>query len=80
MQTQQYERINILLPKTTANRLRTVIPRGQRSKLVSEAIEEKLQKLSRKDMYQELLKVRKSMPKVSLEEVVKWVREDRESH
>ena len=80
MQTQSYERINILVPKDTAKRLRQAVPRGKRSKLITEAIDEKLQKLNRKDMYKELLKVRQSMPKVSTEEIVRWIREDRESH
>ncbi|MBI3443300.1 hypothetical protein HY008_01385 [Candidatus Woesebacteria bacterium] len=80
MQTQTYERINILIPKQTASRLRRAIPRGQRSKLISEAIDERLSQLSRRDMYKELLRIRKGMPKVSLDEVVQWVREDRASH
>lgn len=80
MQNQSYERVNILLPKQTAKRLRRVIPRGQRSKMISQAIDEKLSQINRKDAYQELLGLRKGMPKVSMEEVVKWVRKDRRSH
>ncbi|MBI2327562.1 hypothetical protein HYU92_04565 [Candidatus Curtissbacteria bacterium] len=80
MQTQTYERINILIPKETAKKLRRAIPRGQRSKVVTEAIEERLSQLSHKDMYKELLRIRKKGPKVSLEEVVQWIREDRQSH
>lgn len=80
MQTQAYERINIIIPKQTAKKLRQSIPRGQRSKVITEAIDDKLAKLNRKDMYQELLRIRKGMPKVSLDEVVEWIREDRASH
>lgn len=80
MQVQPYERINVIIPKQTAKRLRQIIPRGQRSRLVAEAIAEKLDNLSRKDAYGELLRIRKNMPKVSLEEVVGWIREDRASH
>lgn len=82
MQTTSYERINILVPKEIAKKLRKTVPHGQRSKLVSEAIEEKLNKvnLSKKDWYKKLLEVRKSGPKVSWEEVVEWVRKDRQSH
>lgn len=80
MQTSTYERINILIPKETAKKLRQSVPRGKRSKVITEAINEKLTSLKHKDMYQELLKVRKSGPKVSMEEVVQWVREDRASH
>ena len=80
MQTQAYERINILIPKRIAKRLRHAIPRGQRSKVITEAIDEKLYKMDPKNSYQELLRIRKGMPKVSMEEIVKWVREDRASH
>lgn len=80
MQAQTYERINVLIPIKTAEELRKVIPRGQRSRIITEAIDEKLSKLSRKDMYKELLRIRKGMPQVSMEEVVEWVREDRVSH
>lgn len=80
MQTQSYERINIIIPKQTASKLRRAIPRGQRSKIIAEAIDEKLYKMDPKNSYQELLRIRKGMPKVRMEEIVKWVREDRTSH
>ena len=81
MQTQSYERINIILPKETAKKLRLTVPRGQRSKVIAEAIDEKIHQLNyRKNSYQELLRIRKKGPKVSLEEVVQWIREDRQSH
>ena len=80
MQTQAYERINILIPKQTANRLRRAIPRGQRSKIISAAIDEKIHQLNLKNSYQQLLQIRKKGPKVSLDEVVQWIREDRQSH
>lgn len=82
MQTPQYERINILIPKLIAKKLRRTVKRGQRSKLIAEAIEERLNKtnLSKKDWYRKLLEIRKTGPGVSMEEVVQWVREDRQSH
>lgn len=82
MQIQQYERINVLLPKKLAQRFKRTINKGKRSKLIAEAIEEKLNKtnLSKMDWYKKLLEVRKSGPKVSWEEVVEWVRQDRQSH
>lgn len=79
MQIQNFERINIILPKDTAKQLRRAVPRGQRSKFVKKAIERQLAE-GRKDMYDELLRVRKTGPKVRLEDVVAWVRKDRQSH
>ena len=76
MQTQNYERINIIIPRATAAKLRKTIPRGQRSNFVKEAIEKQLTEEG-KDMYEELLRIRKKGPRVSMEEVVRWVREDR---
>ena len=80
MQTQAYERINILVPKQTASRLRRAIPRGQRSKLISEAIDEKIHQINLKNSYHQLLQIRKRGPKVSFDKVTKWIREDRQSH
>lgn len=79
MQTQSFERINILLPRDTAKQLRSAVPRGQRSQFVKKAIERQLSE-KKKDMYGELLRVRKTGPKVSLEGIVRWVRQDRQSH
>lgn len=79
MQVQSYERINILIPHETARKLRKAAPRGKRSQFVKEAIEARLAE-SKKDMYEELLRIRKSGPRVSMKEVVEWIREDRASH
>ena len=79
MQTQGYERINILLPKQTARQLRRAVPRGKRSHFVKEAIEKQLAQKGQ-DIYQQLLKIRQKGPKVGMEEVVQWIREDRQSH
>ena len=79
MQVHSYERINILLPKETAQELKRAVPRGKRSQFVTRAIQAQIVE-EKKDMYKELLKIRKNGPEVSMEEVVEWIREDRASH
>ncbi len=79
MQVQSYERINVLIPKEIALKLRKAIPRGKRSQYITQALKTKFME-DRKNSYQELLEIRKKGPKVSMEEVVEWIREDRESH
>lgn len=79
MQTQPYERINILIPKDVARALKQKAPRGKRSQYITQALKAKLME-DRQNAYQELLEIRKHGPKVSMEEVVRWVREDRDNH
>ncbi len=79
MQAQSYERINILIPKDVAQKLKQNAPRGKRSQYITQALQTRFME-DLKNSYQELLEIRKKGPKVSMEEVVEWIREDRESH
>jgi hypothetical protein len=74
-----FERINIIFPSEVAEKLRR-IPAGNRSHLVATATERALSEKSRLGLYERLLELRKKQKPLPAGTIVKWVREDRESH
>jgi predicted CopG family antitoxin len=70
-------RINIMIDEDTWGFLGRV-PAGERSRAINEALREWVTRRRRKDAAREMDALRASMPKVSSDEVAKWIREDRE--
>ena len=70
-------RINIMIDEDTWGFLGRV-PAGERSRAINEALREWVTRRRRKDAAREMDALRASMPKVSSDEVSKWIREDRE--
>lgn len=79
MKKSSFERINIIFPKEVAERLRR-IPAGSRSNLVVGATEKALQEQNKEGIYERLLELRKKQKPLPPGTIVKWVREDRNSH
>ncbi|OGY26761.1 MAG: hypothetical protein A2Z11_02185 [Candidatus Woykebacteria bacterium RBG_16_43_9] len=79
MKKSSFERVNIVFPKEVAEELRK-IPSGNRSRLVVSATEKALQEKSRVGIYERLLELRKKQKPLPAGTIVRWVREDRESH
>ena len=75
----KFERINIIFPKETAERLRK-IPAGSRSQLVVSATERVLSENTKAGLYERALELRKRSKILPAGTIEKWVREDRESH
>jgi predicted CopG family antitoxin len=71
------KRINIMIDEDTWGFLGRV-PAGERSRAINEALREWVTKRRRKDAVREMDALRANMPKVSSEEVTRWIREDRE--
>jgi predicted CopG family antitoxin len=71
------KRINIMIDEDTWGFLGRV-PAGERSRAINEALREWVTKRRRKDAVREMDALRSNMPKVSSEEVTRWIREDRE--
>lgn len=71
------KRINIMIDEDTWGFLGRV-PAGERSRAINEALREWVTKRRRKDAAREMDALRANMPKVSSEEVTRWIREDRE--
>jgi hypothetical protein len=71
------KRINIMIDEDTWGFLGRV-PAGERSRAINEALREWVIKRRRKDAVREMDALRPNMPKVSSEEVTRWIREDRE--
>ncbi len=79
MKKSNFERINIIFPKEVAEKLRK-IPSGSRSNLVVGATEKALQEKSKAGIYERLLELRRNQKPLPPGTIVKWVREDRNSH
>lgn len=71
------KRINIMIDEDTWGFLGRV-PAGERSRAINEALREWVTRRRRKDAAREMDTLRASMPKVSSDEVAKWIRDDRE--
>jgi len=70
-------RINIMIEEDTWGFLAKV-PAGERSRAINEAIRVWVTRKRRKDAVQEMDALRNVVPKVSSEEVARWIREDRD--
>jgi hypothetical protein len=70
-------RINVMIDDDTWGFLGRV-PAGERSRAINEALRAWITKRRRKDAVREMDALRADLPKVSTDEVARWVREDRE--
>lgn len=70
-------RINVMIDDDTWGFLGRV-PAGERSRTINEALRALVTRRRRKDAAREMDALRAQLPKVSTDEVARWVREDRE--
>jgi hypothetical protein len=70
-------RINVMIDEDTWGFLSRV-PAGERSRVINEALRAWVSRRRRKDAVREMDALRADLPKVSTDEVARWVREDRE--
>lgn len=70
-------RINVMIDDDTWGFLGRV-PAGERSRAINEALRAWVVRRRRNDAVREMDALRAQLPKVSMAEVVKWVREDRD--
>jgi predicted CopG family antitoxin len=70
-------RINIMIDEDTWGFLAKV-PAGERSRTMNDALRVWVTQKRRKDAVREMDALRAVVPKVSSEEVTRWIREDRE--
>jgi len=70
-------RINVMIDDDTWGFLGRV-PAGERSRAINEALRAWITRRRRKDAVREMDALRTDLPKVSTDEVARWVREDRE--
>jgi len=54
------------------------VPAGERSRAINEALRAWVTRKRRKDAVREMDVLRTAVPKVTTEEVARWIREDRE--
>jgi predicted CopG family antitoxin len=71
------KRINIMIDEDTWGFLARV-PAGERSRAINDALRAWVTRKRRKDAVSEMDALRARVPKVSSEEVARWIREDRE--
>ncbi|MCP5197937.1 MAG: hypothetical protein H6974_14300 [Gammaproteobacteria bacterium] len=70
-------RINVMIDEDTWDVLEQV-PTGERSRTINEALRLWVKRCQRRDAVAQMEKLRAQLPQVSTDEVVRWVREDRE--
>ncbi len=70
-------RINVMIDDDTWGFLGRV-PAGERSRAINEALRAWVIRRRRSDAVREMDALRAQLPRVSTDEVVKWVREDRD--
>jgi hypothetical protein len=71
------KRINIMIDDDTWGVLGR-IPAGERSRTINEAIRDWVVRRRRRDAVREMDALRTQLPKVSTDEVARWIRDDRE--
>jgi hypothetical protein len=71
------KRINIMIDEDTWGFLSRV-PSGERSRAINDALRAWIARRRRKDAVRDMDALRGQLPKVSTDEVVRWIREDRE--
>jgi hypothetical protein len=71
------KRINVMIDDDTWGVLRR-IPTGERSRTINKAIRDWAVGRRRRDAVHEMDALRTQLPKVSTDEVARWVRDDRE--
>ena len=70
-------RINVMIDEDTWGFLARV-PAGERSRAINEALRALIARRRRKDAVREMDALRAELPKVSADEVSRWIREDRD--
>ncbi len=71
------KRINIMIDDDTWDFLNRV-PAGERSRAINEALRAWIVRRRRKDAMRDMDALRAQLPRISADEVARWVREDRE--
>jgi hypothetical protein len=71
------KRINVMIDEDTWGFLGRV-PAGERSRAINAALRAWVGRRRRKDAVREMDALRAELPNVSTEDIVRWVREDRE--
>ncbi len=71
------KRINVMIDNDTWGFLARV-PAGERSRAINEALRAWVTRRRRKDAVREMEALGTQLPKVSTDEAVRWIREDRE--
>jgi hypothetical protein len=70
-------RINVMIDEDTW-RLLGRVPAGERSRAINDALRAWVTRRRRSDAMREMEALRIQLPKISTEEVTRWIREDRE--
>jgi hypothetical protein len=71
------KRINVMIDEDTWRFLGRV-PAGERSRAINDALRAWVTRRRRSDSVREMEALRGQLPKISTEEVTRWIREDRE--
>jgi hypothetical protein len=70
-------KLNFMISHDVANELESLVPHGQRSKVVSEAIRKELVRFKRWKLTEKLLAIRSEAPQTSAQTIEKAISTDR---
>ena len=70
-------KLNFMIKNEVAEELETLVPTGQRSRLVNEAIVKELVLFRRRAQTEKLIELRNKGPRLSTDEIVTAIRNDR---
>jgi hypothetical protein len=73
-------KLNFMIRDEIARDLEALVPAGERSRTVNDALAKELLSLRRRKLTERLRTLRKKGPAVATEEIVAALRKDRESH
>ena len=78
--TQSARKLNFMIKGDVARELETLVPAGERSRVVNEALARELLAIRRRKLTDRLRTLRKKGPPIATEDIVAALRKDRKSH
>jgi hypothetical protein len=76
----QTKKLNFLIEEAVCKDLEQLVPPGKRSQVVNDALRRELERIRRKKAVEELIMSTATMKRLSTEEIVERLAQDRSSH
>jgi len=73
-------KLNFLIEELICRDLEQLVPPGRRSQVVNEALRKELESIRRRKAVEKLIETRSAMQKLSSQEIVKELSQDRNTH
>jgi Arc/MetJ-type ribon-helix-helix transcriptional regulator len=77
MSRSSYKKVNFLLDESLERKMKALIPTGERSRVINEALRKELLRIKRERATERLMNLRVKGPKVSTRQIVEVLRRER---